>query len=153
MKRAILILVLGVIVGIIGYWCADVAWSSRARSLQQSGQPELAWLKEEFGLSDTQFKRISELHESYLPQCRSMCDKIDAQNTRLEQILRGAANVTPELDQALAETARLRTECQAVMLRHFFEVSGTMQPEQGRRYLSWVVGKAFLASYAMDDRP
>ena len=153
MKRGILILILGVAFGIIGYWCADAAWSSRARSLQQSGQPELAWLKEEFHLSDAQFKRISELHESYLPQCRAMCGKIDAQNNRLDQILRGATNVTLEIDQVLAETARLRSECQAVMLRHFFEVSGTMQPEQGRRYLSWVVGRAFLASNAMDDRP
>ena len=153
MKRGILILILGVAFGIIGYWCADAAWSSRARSLQQGGQPELAWLKEEFGLSEAQFKRISELHASYLPQCREMCAKIDAQNAKLDKILRSATNVTQEIDQVLAETARLRSECQAVMLRHFFEVSGTMQPEQGRRYFSWVVGKAFFANDAMHEPP
>ncbi len=45
----------------------------------------------------------------------------------------------------------LRTECQRMMLRHFFQVSKTMPLEQGRRYLFWVKEKAFLPNYGMND--
>jgi hypothetical protein len=37
------------------------------------------------------------------------------------------------------------------MLRHFFQVSQTMPPEQGQRYLSWVKAKAFLPDYGMPN--
>jgi hypothetical protein len=30
------------------------------------------------------------------------------------------------------------------MLQHFFEVSQTMPPEEGKRYLAWVEEKTFL---------
>jgi hypothetical protein len=38
-----------------------------------------------------------------------------------------------------------------MMLRHFFQVSQTMPPEQGRRYLAWVKEKAFLPNYDMPE--
>ncbi|MCI0534001.1 MAG: periplasmic heavy metal sensor, partial [Verrucomicrobiales bacterium] len=106
--------------------------------MQQSERPELAWLKEEFNLSEAEFKRVSELHEAYLPQCREMCIQIDAQNTKLQKLLARATNISPEIERELGESSRLRTECQTMMLRQFFQVSQTMPPEQGRRYLSWV---------------
>jgi hypothetical protein len=31
------------------------------------------------------------------------------------------------------------------MLQHFYEVSRTMPPEQGRRYLAWVQERTILA--------
>jgi hypothetical protein len=45
-------------------------------------------------------------------------------------------NVNPVAQQKLAELAVLRAQCQAQMLQHFTEVSQTMPPEQGRRYLA-----------------
>ena len=57
--------------------------------------------------------------------------------------------MTPDIVAALAEGSRLRAECQGMMLRHFFQVSQTMPPEQGRRYLAWVKEKAFLPHYDM----
>src|SRR5213075_1391224 len=106
---------------------------------------------EEFNLSDAEFKRVSELHAAYLPQCRDMCRQIDAQNVHLQKLLAGATNVTPEMDIALADAGRMRTECQRMMLRHFFQVSQTMPSEQGRRYLAWVKAKAFLPDYGMPN--
>jgi hypothetical protein len=35
------------------------------------------------------------------------------------------------------------------MLRHFYEVSRTMPPEQGRRYLAWVQERTFMCSEGM----
>jgi len=149
MKKGILILVLGLVAAAAAYGCVYYACMSSTRSLQQSDKPELAWLKEEFNLSDADFKRVSELHAAYLPQCREMCQRIDTQNVQLQKLLAEATNVTPEIDGALAESGRLRTECQRMMLRHFFQVSQTMPPVQGRRYLSWVKEKAFLPNYDM----
>jgi hypothetical protein len=151
MKKGILILVFGLMAAAAAYGCVYFVCMSSARTLQQSDKPELAWLKEEFNLGDADFKRVSELHETYLPQCREMCIQIDAQNTKLQKLLAGATNVSPEIERELAEVARLRTECQTMMLRHFFQVSQTMPPAQGQRYLSWVKEKAFLSDFGMPN--
>jgi len=151
MKKGVLILVLGLIAAAVAYGCIYFACTASARSLQRSDKPELAWLKVEFDLNDAEFKRVSDLHEAYLPQCREMCIQIDAQNTKLQKLLAGATDVSPEIERELVESSRLRTECQTMMLRHFFQVSQTMPPEQGRRYLSWVEAKAFLPDYGMPN--
>jgi hypothetical protein len=153
MKKGVFILVLGLVAAAAAYGCVYFACTSSARNLQQSNRPELAWLKEEFNLDDTEFKRVSELHAAYMPQCREMCRKIDAQNAQLQELLATATNATPEINAALAEAGQLRSECQRMMLRHFFQVSQTMPPEQGRRYLAWVKEKAFLPDYGMNQKP
>lgn len=151
MKKGILILVLGFVAAAAAYGCVYFVCISPARSLQQSENPELAWLKEEFNLSTADLKRVSELHAAYLPQCREMCREIDVQNMKVQTLLSGATNMTSEITAALSESARLRSGCQTMMLRHFFQVSQTMPPEQGRRYLSWVKEKAFLPDYGMPN--
>lgn len=149
MQKSVLILVLGFLAAAAAYGCIYFVCISPVRSLQQSDRPELGWLKEEFKLSDDDFKRVSELHSAYLPECRDMCRRIDAQNRKIEMLLSGATNMTPEITTALTESSRLRAECQGMMLHHFFQVSQTMPPEQGRRYLVWVKEKAFLPNYDM----
>ena len=149
MKRGVLILVFGLVVAAAAYGCIYSACTSSARGLKRSEKPELAWLKQEFNLSDAEFKRIAELHGTYLPQCREMCLQIDAQNVRLQTLLANATNATPDIDVALTEAGRLRSECQRMMLRHFFQVSQTMPPEEGRRYLAWVKEKAFAPNFDM----
>lgn len=153
MKKGVLILVLGLVVAAAAYGCVYFVCMSSARSMQQTDKPELTWLKEEFNLSDAEFKRVSELHAAYLPQCQEMCRKIDGQNVQLEKLIANATNVTPEIESALAEASRLRADCQTMMLRHFMQVSQTMPLEQGRRYLAWVKGKAFLPNYGMNEHP
>lgn len=149
MKKGILILVLGLLAAAAAYGCIYFVCTSSARNMQSSEQPELAWLKNEFNLSDAEFKHVSELHASYLPQCMKMCRQIDAQNRRLKELLAATNQVTPEIEAAIAESSRLRAECQSNMLRHFYEVSRTMPPEEGRRYLAWVQERTFLSSEGM----
>jgi Heavy-metal resistance len=153
MKKGVFILVIGLVIAAAAYGCMYFGCTSFVRVLQHSDRPELAWLKDEFKLDDTEFKRVSELHAAYLPQCREMCRKIDAQNDQLQKLLVGVTNATSEIDKALAETAKLRSDCQGMMLRHFFQVSQTMPPDQGRRYLAWVKEKAFLPDYGMNEKP
>jgi hypothetical protein len=93
---------------------------------------DLAWLKREFLLSDSELAHIRELHQGYLPRCREMCAKIAAKQSEVEQVL--GRGETP--DDKLVELATLRAQCQAQMLKHFQEVSRAMPAEQGKRYLS-----------------
>ncbi len=149
MKRGLLILVFGLIAAAAAYGCIYLTCTASVRNMQQGDKPELAWLKAEFNLNDAEFKRVSELHVAYLPQCAEMCRQIDAQNLRLKQLLAATNRVTSEIEAAITESSRLRSECQRQMLEHFYEVSRTMPPEQGRRYLAWVQDKTFLSDYGM----
>ncbi|HTL15830.1 MAG TPA: periplasmic heavy metal sensor, partial [Patescibacteria group bacterium] len=106
--------------------------------------PELAWLKQEFHLTEAEFTRVSELHDQYLAGCAERCHQIDLKNQELASLLSQTNNVTPQIQQALSDAAQLRAQCQARMLEHFYEVSRTMPPEQGKRYLEWVQSKTLL---------
>ena len=153
MKRGLLILALGVVGAAVAFCCAYLMGTATPRALMRSAEPELAWLKYEFKLGDAEFKRISELHGGYLPQCKERCLRIDGMNDRLSVMLANASQVTPELEKLLNERAQMRATCQAEMLKHFFEVSRTMPPEQGKRYLAWVRGSTCLREPAMDHGP
>ena len=149
MTRGASIFTLGLVGAAVAYGAVYFASTSSARSLQRSERPELAWLQQEFQLNDAEFKRVSELHSAYLPQCGEMCRQVDAQNQKLQKLLANSTTVTPEIDAALAEAARLRTDCQRAMLQHFLEVSRTMPPEQGQRYFAWVQQRVFLPNHGM----
>ena len=150
MRRGILILAVGVVGAVVAYCCFYLMGTATPRALMQSAQPELAWLKHEFNLGDAEFKRISELHAGYLPQCMERCRRIDELKDKLSNTLASATQVTPEIEKLLGEQAQMRATCQAEMLKHFFEVSRTMPPEQGKRYLAWVRENTCLREQAMD---
>ena len=149
MKKGVLILFLGLAAALAAYLGMYFIGTAPARTMEKCDQPELAWLKVEFQLSDTEFKRISNLHAAYLPQCAEMCRQIDAQNQRLKTLLAATNQMTPEIESAIAESCRLRGQCQRNMLKHFFDVSRTMPPEQGRRYLAWVQERTCLSGGGM----
>lgn len=136
MKRPLIIFLLGIALAVGGYCAVYLSKTSSARSMGAEGNPELAWLRREFGLGDAEFERIRELHEGYLPQCAAMCAKIAKANEELEGLVTQTNTVTPEINGKLAEIGRLRQECQSQMLSHFYAVSQSMPPEQGRRYMS-----------------
>jgi hypothetical protein len=145
MKRPILILAVGLVLGAAGYAGVYFSRTADCCRLKQEKEPELAWLKREFHLSDAEFDRISQLHEQYLAGCAERCHHIDMKNAELARLLTATNTVTPEIEQAIAESARLRAECQRIMLQHFYEVSRTMPPDQGQRYLAWVQARTVLA--------
>jgi hypothetical protein len=150
MKRGSLILVLGGVGAVAAFCCVYLIATATPRALMQSPQPELAWLKHEFNLSGAEFERICELHAGYLPQCTERCRRIDELNDKLSTTLANATQVTPEIEKLLSERAQMRANCQAEMLKHFFEVSRTMRAEQGKRYLAWARDNTCLREQAMD---
>lgn len=153
MKRTWLILSGGLFVTVAAYAIAFVAATGQQRSVERSATPELAWLRQEFRLSDEQYAKVVALHAAYQPTCKEMCRRIDAQNARLQRLLAATNTVTPEIEAALADTARVRAECQATMLRHVYEVSRVMSPEQGRRYLDWVHAETILPARGVPTGP
>ena len=90
MRRPALILVAGMAAAVLAY--AGVYYSRTADCCHktQGGAPELAWLKQEFGLGDAEFKRIAEMHDSYLSGCAERCHRIDLKNQEVARLL--AAN-------------------------------------------------------------
>ncbi|MBI2924255.1 MAG: periplasmic heavy metal sensor [Verrucomicrobia bacterium] len=138
MRRAWLVLLGGLVVAVAAYVLFYRAATAQHRSVQRSGRPELAWLQQEFNLSDAEYTRVCSLHAAYVPRCAEMCRRIDERNGELQKLLANADRLTREIEKALAEVALLRVDCEKNMLRHFFEVSRSMPPEQGQRYLRWV---------------
>ena len=148
MKSAILILVAGVLLCAVAF-CGFYFWgTSSHRGLLHEPTPELAWLKKEFNLSDLELTRITKLHDDYQPHCAAMCRRIDEQGAKLKALLTATNTMTPEIDAALAESSELRAECQHDMLQHFFTVSQTMPPAQGKRYLEWISERTFLRAHS-----
>ena len=134
MNRSLVILLGALVLGVALFGSSYFA-GQRACRMTRSAD-DLSWLRNEFHLSDAEMARIQKLHEGYLPKCAEMCAKIAAKKSELETALGGATNVNPVAQQKLAELATFRAQCQSQMLQHFIEVSQTMPPEQGRRYLA-----------------
>jgi hypothetical protein len=136
MKRSPVILLLALVAGVAVFAvCYVLAQRACAKHLACAAD-DLAWLRQEFRLSDAELTRIRELHEGYMPRCAEMCKQIAAKKGELESALAGSTNVSAAAEQTLSELGALRAQCQAQMLRHFVEVSHAMPPEQGRRYLA-----------------
>ena len=150
MKKGALVLILGLLVSTASFAGFYYLGTKSCRALMSQPQPELAWLKKEFNLSDAELDRITKLHEAYLPECAQRCLRIAEQNQKLEQLLARVPSVTPEVQNLLAERAKTRADCEAEMLKHFLEVSRTMPREQGRRYLEWVEQQTFLSGQGME---
>ncbi len=153
MKRALIILVSGLVLACAAYCGVYYLGTAAGRKLEASPEPELAWLQKEFNLNDTEFKRISDLHAAYEPRCAEMCERIARKNEELQTLLAKSTNMTAEIQSNLAAQAQIRADCQTAMLAHFFEVSRTMPPAEGKRYLEWVEQKAFGAMHDMTDAP
>jgi hypothetical protein len=153
MKRGTLILLLGLLVAAGAFCGFYYLGTASCRSILSQPEPELAWLKKEYHLSDAEFARISHLHAAYLPQCRERCQRIAQLNAKLQQLLATATNVTPEIKSLLAQRATIRAECESEMLQHFLQISRTMPPEEGQRYLAWVEGQTFMGGQSMENSP
>ena len=147
MKSIIAVLIGGVLLCAVAFCGFYYSGTASHRAMLKEQTPELAWLQKEFALSDPELARIAKLHDAYQPHCKEMCRRIDEQGKKLKLLLNSTNTVTPEIEAALMESARLRAECQRDMLQHFFEVSRTMPPAQGKRYLQWISERTFMPSH------
>jgi hypothetical protein len=151
MKKGGIILLAGLVLCTAAFSGFYYLGTASCRSLMREAAPELAWLKQEFHLSDAEFARIAQMHAAYLPQCRERCRRIAEQNEKLQQLLAQSTNLTPEIESLLAQRAKTRADCEAEMLKHFMAVSRTMPAEEGRRYLEWIADQTCLHCDRMEQ--
>ncbi len=135
MKRPFFIVLMALVVGAVVF-AAAYQLSHRLCAGRITANDDLAWLRQEFQLSTAELAQVRKLHDGYLPRCAEMCRQITAKKREVETALAGTTNITPAVEQKLAELGVLRAQCQTEMLRHFVEVSQAMPPEPGRRYLA-----------------
>lgn len=131
-----LVIILGALALGAAIFAGSYIAGQRACANMMRGADDLSWLRNEFHLSDAEMIRVRKLHTDYGPQCMEMCAQMAAKKNELAAALAGATNLTVEAQNRLDELHALRAQCQTQMLRHFFEVSRTMPPEPGRRYLA-----------------
>ncbi len=154
MKRAFIIFISGLLLAATAYCGFYFLGSAAERNLAQSQTPELAWLKKEFHLDDAEFQRISELHAAYQTHCAEMCGPDCGQERRVAGAARQPTTRSPRKSKSkLSEAAQIRADCQAAMLAHFCEVSRTMPPAEGKRYLAWVAEKTSAPCKTCLTRP
>lgn len=152
MRRACLFLSLGLLMAVAAFAVSYALGTASTRQLMSQPNPELAWLKKEFNLGEAEYQRIVNLHRAYLPQCAARCARIEEHNQELKRLLAQTSDMTPEVEAVMARRAQMRADCEAEMLKHFLEVSRTMPPEQGKRYLAWVERQTFLKGEAMEQQ-
>jgi hypothetical protein len=121
--------------GVGAFWLCTFFGTADLRTVSLDRDSELVWLRREFHLTDAQFLRIRALHTAYAGKCDLMCQRIMNANAALDTAISGNKRVTPEVQQAMAEVARVQQECQQSMLAHVYEVSAQMDPTSGERYL------------------
>lgn len=136
MKRILIVLAISVATGICAFaWMKTHKEGGKQSSSLLEVMPELAYLREELDLSDSQFKKVSDLHAAYLPKCGEMCERIASAHARLDDASRGKTEVTPELKEAIEDHARIHAECQEKMLTHLYETARILDEKQAHRYL------------------
>src|SRR5689334_3516374 len=99
MRKAIAILMLGVIVACAGFSAFYFFGAARQREILCEPSPELAWLKKEFDLSESEYARITELHAAYLPACQERCRRISEKDAELKQLLTKTNYLSPEIQK------------------------------------------------------
>lgn len=142
MKRGLWILLVALIIGIGAYYVTRSQQQSPDGGTLLDSMPELGWLRDELKLNDAQFSKAGELHVAYRPQCVEMCRRISEAHARVEAIARVSREITPELEMAIREHARVHAECQEKMLDHLYQTAELMNDDQAARYLEMVLPSA-----------
>jgi hypothetical protein len=135
MKRPLVILILALIAGFAAFGITRKHCTTSNSNTLLDHLPELAWLKTELALSDAQFSKVAELHDSYRPVCEEMCRRIDDSRVRLEAVALKSRSTDTEHE-------RVRGECKMKMLEHLYQTAALMSEEQAERYLKAVLPAA-----------
>ena len=137
------ILLVAIAAGLGAFWLCTFFGTSDLRSVTADRDADLMWLRREFDLTDVQFQRIQALHPAYASKCDLMCQRIMNANTALDAAISRNKQVTPEIQQAMGEVARVQQDCRQSMLAHVYEVSAQMSPSSAARYLQMMQQKIF----------
>lgn len=136
MKRAALILALGLGAGVAGH----VLWfNTHHPAAASSLDTQLAWMQSDLRLEPDQFERIKALHEQLEPrllQLAAEVERIRAEFADFERERLEAGEVDfLKVARAAAERRTVGRECDASTAQLVSEATRVMTPEQRKRYL------------------
>ncbi len=152
MKKGLLFLVLAIAAGVASFYITRTHQQSAQKEVLLDSLPELAWLRVDLKLTDDQFAKASALHLAYRPTCVTMCRNITEAQTRLDTLARSARGMTPELEAAIQEAARVHAQCRTKMLEHLYQTAALLDDKQAARYLETMLPHA-LDSTSTTDGP
>src|ERR1700693_1694496 len=87
----------------ITFWGINFFDTRDLRQMAAAPNGELEWLRQEFHLSDAQFKKIADLQSAYAPACNEMCQRIMEANSKLDRLLSENREITPEVEASIKE--------------------------------------------------
>jgi hypothetical protein len=99
---------------------------------QSTDTDEMAWMRSEFHLNDTQVAAIEKLHDDYEPVCMTHCAAI---MTARKQLDAASPSEKPAVEASLI---RLQAVCHDATLAHLQRVAALMPPDQAARFLALV---------------
>jgi hypothetical protein len=101
----------------------------------------MEWLRTDFDLSDAQFAKIKQLHDSYSLVCEKHCNDImDAARAR-DALKASAGADSVALAAAEKRVQELRQICETAIAAHVRQCAAEMSPAAGQRYLALVLPK------------
>ncbi len=131
MRRGLTIFLAVVVLGLVSA-IGVFSWA-RERSAP------MGWLRTKFSLDDRQAKTVARIHAEYETDCARMCARIAETDERLAALICANQTVTPEIQAAITETDRLRSECRTKMLEHFYRIATELPAEKRAEYLAVVL--------------
>jgi len=139
MKRTLLTLVLGLAAGIGSYIVYCHANEPTSRETLES---QLAWMKSELELTDSQFARIEELHRASHPQLQAMAAQVSLMQAEFAEFEK-ARRTTDRVDflefARFVESRRNLNQACIDSTRRLVRASAeVMNPQQREQYLRLV---------------
>lgn len=101
----------------------------------------MEWLRSDFQLTEAQFAKIKQLHDSYSLVCEEHCREI-MRATRARMELKNSPAADPTVVAAAEKKVEdLRRVCETAIAAHVRRCAAEMSPEAARRYLALVLPK------------
>ena len=100
----------------------------------------MEWLRADFDLSDAQYAKIKQLHDSYSVVCEKHChDIMDA--ARARDTLKSTSAGATAIAAAEKRVQELRQVCETAIAAHVHQCAAEMSPPARDRYLALVLPK------------
>ena len=118
----------------MGLFAASAAYfwkSERAKPMN--------WLRSQFALKDREAETVERIHKEYESECALMCARIAESDQQLAKLICAGQQVTPEIENAIMETDRLRSACRVKMLEHFYRIAAELPVTKRAEYLALVL--------------
>ena len=146
MKRTLVYLTLGLVVGVVTHF-GYFRFNEPTPTNTLDGQ--LAWIKAELQLTDAQYARIRELHQASSPRLRAMAVQVatlQAEFSEFEKIRRASDHVDFLEFARFVETRRhVSRECLDSTRQLVLASAEVMNPQQRQRYIQLVASADPLA--------